>query len=538
MKALMLLYGLQAKAVLRRLLRGLKTVKGIFIGLFFAGAVSMFGLSFFISSMAGKQASFNGQVYLPFVLFAYFVYSLLSSIGDRSLYFTPSEVEHLFPAPFHRKELLGYKIFTWFVVSVIMSLFLSGAFAVYCNTFLFAFFGMTLTLFFLTLSDMFATLVGQVLSTKIYSTGRKLVALVFLVLLGVGMSQSAMQLGLPELNNIEVWFETVGQSTFGRIVLAPFRVFTNVVFAGSLGSFFLWLGIATAMNAGLIVCILLLDANYLETATGVSQKVYERVERMKAGKIKVSDRSSAWRLKMFPFLRGLGPIAWRQVLSTLRRSQSLMIMGLVLSCGLAVPVVLGIKEDFTRQPLIVAVAFGIMAYLSFILSMNMASGFRADVNFIEVFKSLPAGPFAVASGQLLGPTLLLIAMHAMMTLVGVLATRDFFELWFAGYCFIVLFDILLIATSNALFLLFPVKQGMGTKGVEVVGQNFLIMFFQTLAFCIVGLSVIPAAVIYALTKSVALSLVVVWFVVAFFAVLAIYLCGLAYAKFDVTRIPN
>ena len=79
---------------------------------------------------------------------------------------------------------------------------------------------------------------------------------------------------------------------------------------------------------------------------------------------------------------------------------------------------------------------------------------------------------------------------------------------------------------------------MGTKGVEVVGQNFLIMFFQTLAFCIVGLSVIPAAVIYALTKSVALSLVVVWFVVAFFAVLAIYLCGLAYAKFDVTRIPN
>ena len=129
-------------------------------------------------------------------------------------------------------------------------------------------------------------------------------------------------------------------------------------------------------------------------------------------------------------------------------------------------------------------------------------------------------------------------MHGMMTLVGVFATRDFFEWWFTGFCFIVLFDILLIATSNALFLVFPVKQGMGVKGIEAVGQNFLVMFFQAVAFGIVGLCAIPAGLTFALTKSVALTLVVAWFMVAICAVLAIYLCGLAYSKFDVTRIPN
>ena len=38
------------------------------------------------------------------------VLNVVSLIGERSLYFTPSEVDFLFPGPFSRREILMYKI--------------------------------------------------------------------------------------------------------------------------------------------------------------------------------------------------------------------------------------------------------------------------------------------------------------------------------------------------------------------------------------------------------------------------------------------
>ncbi len=35
---------------------------------------------------------------------------VFTSAGEKALYFTPSEVDFLFPAPFHRRELLIFKL--------------------------------------------------------------------------------------------------------------------------------------------------------------------------------------------------------------------------------------------------------------------------------------------------------------------------------------------------------------------------------------------------------------------------------------------
>ena len=49
--------------------------------------------------------------------------NIFSSIGERAIYFTPSEVDFLFPAPFSRREILLYKILGGVTAAVYFGLF-------------------------------------------------------------------------------------------------------------------------------------------------------------------------------------------------------------------------------------------------------------------------------------------------------------------------------------------------------------------------------------------------------------------------------
>ena len=67
--------------------------------------------------------------------------------------------------------------------------------------------------------------------------------------------------------------------------------------------------------------MLKLDANYIESAATISQKVYERIRRTKQGggvAMPVGARAGRLRLPPFPWLAGVGPIAWRQLLLAMR----------------------------------------------------------------------------------------------------------------------------------------------------------------------------------------------------------------------------
>ena len=539
MKALLLLYRLQIMARVRKLVASMKTVKGMIVTLILLFCFGVMGLpSVLVAIGMERGPSFDFKPFAPFLLFAYFIFSMVTSIGDRSIYFTPSEVDQLFPAPFSRRELLGYKIISWAIAAFFMAVFFSIAFATYFHNVLFGFVGMAMTLLWLTLMDMFVTLIGQTISQQVHSLGRKIVALVLLGLLAAGMSQAFMQIEITDLNNITRWFTSVSESTFGKCVLAPFQVFTNVIFAASWLEFVLYGGISILILGAFFYGIFRLDANYLETAISVSEKVFEQVQRMQQGQMKVSVRSTGWKLPMFGFMGGFGPMAWRQFVTLIRQSRTFIVVTSVLALAFVIPVVLDFDHKFATSPIMVGVAFGMMAYISVIFSLSMSIGFRSDIDHIEVFKALPIRPFAVAAGELVGAVFLFTLMHFFLSVVGLIVLQKFAVWWLTGMAFIVPFNVLSMALSNSLFLWFPVRNMNGAKDVETIGQGFLFMFLLGLIFLGVAVIVLlPSVGVYYFTEAVVASWVIAWTMVSICAVVSVYVTGYSYTRFDVTRIP-
>ena len=55
---------------------------------------------------------------IPVVMLLYVVLSILTSLGERAIYFSPSDVDFLFPAPFSRRQILLYKILGSFTAAI------------------------------------------------------------------------------------------------------------------------------------------------------------------------------------------------------------------------------------------------------------------------------------------------------------------------------------------------------------------------------------------------------------------------------------
>jgi len=434
MKTLLLLQYLQSKAVLRRLKRGLKSVKGILVLLFFAMISLLMLLPLFMGTSTDRSLTFDIKPYFSFGVFAYLIFTLLTSVGDRVLYFSPAEVDHLFPAPIGRKVLLGYKIFGWFVMAIYTGGLFSVAMSSSLPVVIYSLVGLTLTAFFMSMPGMLIALLGQIFSEHVYTRGRKIFALVVLGILAMGVPQAFSQPQLTEVTEIKQWIELVSNSTVGQIVLAPFDIFRNTVFATEFTSFMCWGGIAALINIGLVCCALVLDANYLETAAKVSDRIYTKLKRKGAGAAKVSTKASRWKLRMFPFVNGFGPIAWRQIVSVLRQGSSTTIMAVVVILAMAVSFLLDNDSDWRASEMMVGAVFGAMAYVALLASIALPLGFKADIDHLEVFKALPLSPFCVAAGQLAGPVLLMSAFHFTMAVVGVLLNQRSYEWWFTGRC--------------------------------------------------------------------------------------------------------
>src|SRR5262249_26340412 len=105
---------LKFKGWMRRLGRSLRSVKGVLLTLVGLVVFAPYLLSWlFARHIPGEARGMNIEATRrlgPWMLLLYCVLTLLFSSGERAIYFTPSEVDFLFPAPFRRRQLLAYKI--------------------------------------------------------------------------------------------------------------------------------------------------------------------------------------------------------------------------------------------------------------------------------------------------------------------------------------------------------------------------------------------------------------------------------------------
>ncbi len=543
--ALFKLFTLSNKSAIRRTFRGARTVRGALLILF---TLTILGLMIVpqivaVIAMNGHPQGFTFvdkvEPFAPFGLLFFTMIFVFTSAGEKAITFSPAEIDFLFPAPFSRRDLLIYKLLKTAIGLVIMSLLFSIIWRIYFRSWLSGFAGLTLSLALLQLLGMVTALVGQIASESLYTRVRKIILAVVLVTLLAGLGQVARRvqaMGLTEL------IAGVRESQTLRVLLAPFEVFTRTAFAEAYSpAFWGWGATALAIDLGLLLLILRLDANYLESAAAISQKVYDRIRRAKAGgglAMPASAGAGRFRLPRFPWLAGAGPIAWRQILVAIRTSRHVFIVYL----GFTIVFLVGTMwiptgPDESKGSWIAWMGVGMTAYLSFLFSMQSPWGFRGDVDHIDFLKTLPIHPMILTIGELAGGTLLLTAIHLIMfAAFAAAAPAGAVNLLIAG-SFVLPIDALLLSLSNLIFLIYPVRPPTGgTVDFQAMSKWMLFAFIQM--FFLLIFYAIPAGlggIAYLVTNGwVATAFLTAWLVLIVELVPIVMLVGWAFRRFDVS----
>jgi hypothetical protein len=490
-RALWLLLWLRFFGWCRRLVRNARTVGGALLlggGLLFFCCLCIQPLTLLLLPREVFGSGDNlehARRFGPLFLLGYCVLNLSFSPSERAIAFTPAEVNFLFPGPFSRRQLLAYKVITaalsCLVAAVMMSAFLfrfgSGLLAGYL--------GLVLALLFVTLFSMAVSLVASSFEARAFNRRRKVVLLA-LACLAIGtlvyLSKDLVHLSATDL------VDRVNESPFLRWLLLPFSWITGTFTAETIWPDLVVNGLASvAVLCVLLVLVFALDAQYLEASAVASEKIYARLQRIRAG-----GAAAAWRptsgtvrfeLPSLPWWGGIGPTAWRQLTTAVRSARGVLIFLFIFSAMLVVPVLsVSLGMSGKQAAAVPYVLCSMLLSLSLVSFPNMlAFDFRGDLERMDVLKTLPIAPWCLAIGQLLTPVVLLSLLQ-----LGVLGL---IEIVWGGIEWVLLFvaflawplNFLSLAIDNLLFLWFPARTAPAMPGdFQAVGRQMLLMFSKML----------------------------------------------------------
>jgi hypothetical protein len=473
--ALLTLSKLRLRGSLRRLVRGLQSVRGILLASF--GLLILFFLMLPTFAPEYQRSDPNTvRTLAPLAILAFCLMSLLTA-PDKAINFQMAEVEFLFPGPFTRRQILLYKLLESAFVASYTALIFSLAFRYWSTWWIAGWIGIWLSLLFVQLLSMSVALLIQSIGERAYTLGRKLLLAALIVLVGAALWQMA-----PSIRGLS-WLELAlefRETTSGRILLAPFEPFGRTIAAETLvPEFILWAAAALAVNAVLAAIVLWLDTNYLEAAAAASEKRYELISRARRGRTTAlaSRHSARLRLPVFPWLGGAGPLAWRQALHLVRASPRLMLVILFVAI-FAGPGFFAFRSETTD---ITGPAIGMLIWLSFFVTAIIPTGFRADLDYMDWLKMLPLSGMAVTIGELL-PAVLFITVLQGLILVGLAAFKIIpVSLLALAAAAALPANLLFLTTENLLFLWYPARQTpMGPGDPQFMGRQVLMMFLRML----------------------------------------------------------
>jgi hypothetical protein len=540
--ALWLLIGLQARGWLRYLLRSLRTVKGALLALvglmvFVPWLLAVFLMPRPSAGVLGLDPRDAG----PVLLLLYCFMNVAFSTNERAIYFPPAEVNLLFPGPFGRRELLGYKIVSTLIIGLPMALFMSLMLRDNSSYFLASFAGMLLIVLFMQLFSMALNLLAVSVGARLYTRGRKLtVALTVLLgaalLLQVGGSsrQSQPEQLLRNLLDAPAW----------KIVSGPLRPFFDAVTAERL-----WPDLALAAALGALVNLFLigvvfaLDAQYLEAAASASARIYARMQRLRRGGIGSGEGlrrvgTARLNLPMLPWLGGIGPLAWRQLTTAARGTERLLLLLVILGVAMGGPMLAALRDEEENALLVLA---AVAIWLTLFLTTLLPFDFRGDIDRLALLKTLPLPPWRLAVGQLLAPVLVMTTLQGVGLSVVVCTSPP--SDWMLPVCLVCAayvppINFLLFALDNLLFLLFPTRLMAATPGdFQALGRTVLFMSAKAIVLgivCVVAW-IVGVVVYWQFGGSLLLALLAAWPVVVLSAAALVPLVAWAFTIFDVGR---
>jgi hypothetical protein len=544
---LWLLIGLQLRGWLRYLWRSLGTVKGAFLAILGSGVLlSLWLLPLLLSSPDLPAVSVDVadkiRDYGPAGLIAYCLANVLLSGNERGVYFTPAEVNFLFPGPFRRRSLLVYKVLSTLLIGLptaaVMLLFLH----VYAAWMAAAFVGVLLVFVFIELFSMAINLLACSLGTRLFSRTRQVL---FGVVLAAALAALAWAASHAQGQPPQDWFSRLGDTPAWRLLSRPLRSFFDAFLARDGRELAASAGLAMLVNLALLGLVLALDANYMESSAATSARVYARLQRLRrAGLAGDAPRSGALArlsLPSLPYWGGIGPTLWRQLTTAMRGLGRLLLVLAIVSALMLVPLTTGSDKGDGDPGMKLA---AILLWLTIFLTTLVPFDFRGDVDRIALLKTLPVPAWRLTVGQLLTPTLLLSAVQWAFLAVMVPFVPESSE-WTVSPLMLAIFapalNFMQFALDNLLFLLFPSRLMASSPGdFQAVGRNVLFMLAKVLVLVLV---MMPAFLVALLTmvlthneqKATALAGPVLGLSILLSGPALVPLVVLAFRAFDISR---
>lgn len=531
---------LRLRGGIRQRFQELRTRRRLFLVLaMLAVAMLMFKLSVFTANnpLAGLYTTNPQQLraqmaqFMPISLLAAFLLTVLISPGP-GLYFSPTEINLLFSAPFPRRDLLIYKLccyaFGVLLSSLLIMLLTPGSVITPSANFI----GTFLTLMFIQMLTVATGLLGQVLPKLFcvrFSCRYLMPALLLLVAATGGYYFSITN----SLKDALIQFQA---SPSGTVLLAAFQVLTHIFLAQSIFPDLL-LGAASGfvLNMVVIIAVILLDAQSCEIATASSLERHKHWQQMhRTGLFWGENPVIASSFIPAPVLAGIGPLAWRQLLSVFRSSSKVLSVFAIIA-ALAGPLLVIASTEISKWSLIGIVFFAAV----FVLPKSLVFDFRSDLESMENFKMLPLSPWKICLGQLFTPVILTSLIEMLLLLSTAISIDSQWRVVLLGISpFLLPFNILLYELENLFFLLFPAPLvPVGRADFDFLGRTLL--EFVVKSAILMGSCFLAAEaahfIISGMTGSWSAFAIVAWFILTLMGLLLLPLLNQAFQRFDVSR---
>lgn len=529
---------LRLRGGFRQRLCEMKTLRGfIFLALTLALIILMIKYSTLPNSQLTRlimdyteQRQRQVGQFLPIGLLGAFLLTVF--IAPRPvLSFSPSEINLLFCGPFTRRALLLYKI-SFYVFGVFLSsVFITLLKMSFSSTTISTFFGIFLTLLFMQL----LTITTDLLLQWLGNYRRMRVRFKYLSITLIFLFASIGWYCLEAFNSPTLAINQFQLSSVGTVLLAPFEVFSHIFLSQSVFPELLyWSMLGLAINIALLVAIILLDNQCYEASTMANIELHQRRDQTRRrgllfGKNIVKVRS----FMPFPVLGGIGPIAWRQMLATVRISSKALCVYLAIAI-FAGPMLVEASEKIPTIPLFSSIFFVAI----FMLPKTFIFDFRRDLDAMENFKALPLPAWKISIGQLSAVVLFSSLIElALLASTAVFLSSKWYVLLIGAGLFLMPFNLLLYALENFFFLLFPAPLvPVGRADFEFIGRtlvgfaiNSTILVASCLMAAIVGLK---SGLIMGWPWPA--MMIVAWFALTLIALLTIPLLSWAFKRFDVS----
>lgn len=495
------------KAGLRNSWKTIKTPAGAFFLVFAIGMLGFGTMPALVMAFTSDDQSSSvfsvfvasGAAPLMFVCTAVLV---ATNSGDGLLELRPPELQFVLAGPFSDSHVLSYRLVTLFTGWVPLSVFFSILMFPYFTSFVGGACAFTLGGMFIMLIAFQFTLIKPRFSAGVLRTVRLIALLSILALFA--------EAGIAIVNSNQDWSPAkigavIDNGMSSLVLTVPFRPFANLM-SRPVGP--AWL-MDLVMAGGLVIAAMLscyrTNAGFSELAVeGVARRA-KKLDRIKQGNVYGSLSRKSVHKQMLPelgWIGGAGPVAWSQIIGSIRRTGRLVpgvfVLGAVSAALLAFTIRLQ-PDWFDGFPRAYSVPIALCAscYIGFLFSMTAATGFAGNERVLTWYRTLPINPFSIAAGMVWGTATLLISVQLAVCLPAlVVSTQTWAEsaaVVFAGMALNIAFasTVNFIAAATSLR---PIPQG--TPDVFQGAKGILFMFA-------LGIAMVPSMLFAAGAASIA-----------------------------------